>query len=136
MGLGGRLGPCSNLASASGGGGGGGILGMGGDQSVGGSNGALTNDGGVEHGLSLGGGGLAGFELLARIIVGFAETDAVVLTDLCLLRGSSLLNSKGTEFWNCFDPGRVSIVHGSAAIGVDELEVNRESKSSSKPLST
>lgn len=131
MGLGGRLGP----DNASGGGGGGGMLGGGGDQFEGGSSGALTNDGGVEQGLSsLGGGGLAGFKFLARIMVGLVETLTVTLTALCLLRGSSLLNSKGTEFSDRFET--VSTDQGSAAVGVDEFDISSESKSSSKPLST
>lgn len=134
-GLGGRLGPCSRVASTSGGGGGGGQLGIGGDQS---SEVELTNVGGVEEGLSFGGGGLAGLEFFGRMIVGFTDVNMVWAIALCLDLGSSLLNSYGIYGWLdfvVFENGS-SINEADDKLAVVLFDNINKSKSSSKPLST
>lgn len=105
---------------------------MGGDQSSGGE---LTNVGGVEEGLSFGGGGLAGLEFFGRIIVGLTDVDTLFAIALCLDLGSSLLNS---NCWlDCLELENGSSIHETdEALGVVVFDNISKSKSSSKPLST
>lgn len=140
VGLGGKRGPLANKSYTSGGGGGGGQLGIGGDQSLGGSN-SWTGVTKSAVFVFLGGGGLAGLSFFARIIVGFT-TLRCCTTGNRRARGSSLLKSNeeaGSEKL-CFGGEKGSVFlpspQGSVTVGVVAVEAIKKSKSSSKPLST